>query len=382
MVRKAINQERMRSINKRQIFGFVKEHGPVSKKEIADQLGTSLTTVSTFINELIDERKLTSSGTSKSTGGRKSEIFTLNPDALYVLGIDLQVDRLVSVVLNFDGVPIAGDSVPFQAPDEWQVAAAIRATIREAIAQAGIDPAKLAHIGIGIPGIVDPDSCIIEFAPNLEWRNVNLRQLLALDRPLLIENEANAAAIGEKVYGAGRLSANLCFISVGIGIGAGLILNNGLYRGASHHAGEFGHMTLDPDGPACRCGNHGCWEVFASNEAALKQYWQRTGRRLAAYDHLLALAETDDPDAGAVLEEIATYLGIGIAGIVNGINPELVVVGGKIATCGEMLRNRLLKEIKERTLERTFRGLTVEFSSLGDRATALGVAEMALDKLI
>ncbi len=382
MVRKAINQERMRSINKRQIFGFVKEHGPVSKKEIADQLGTSLTTVSTFINELIDERKLTSSGTSKSTGGRKSEIFTLNPDALYVLGIDLQVDRLVSVVLNFDGVPIAGDSVPFQAPDEWQVAAAIRTTIREAIAQAGIDPAKLAHIGIGIPGIVDPDSCIIEFAPNLEWRNVNLRQLLALDRPLLIENEANAAAIGEKVYGAGRLSANLCFISVGIGIGAGLILNNGLYRGASHHAGEFGHMTLDPDGPACRCGNHGCWEVFASNEAALKQYWQRTGRRLAAYDHLLALAEADDPDAGAVLEEIATYLGIGIAGIVNGINPELVVVGGKIATCGEMLRNRLLKEIKERTLERTFRGLTVEFSSLGDRATALGVAEMALDKLI
>ena len=199
---------------------------------------------------------------------------------------------------------------------------------------------------------------------------------------MLIENEANAAAIGEKVYGAGRLSANLCFISVGIGIGAGLILNNGLYRGASHHAGEFGHMTLDPDGPACRCGNHGCWEVFASNEAALKQYWQRTGRRLAAYDHLLALAEADDPDAGAVLEEIATYLGIGIAGIVNGINPELVVVGGKIATCGEMLRNRLLKEIKERTLERTFRGLTVEFSSLGDRATALGVAEMALDKLI
>jgi predicted NBD/HSP70 family sugar kinase len=381
-VRKAINQERMRSINKRQVFSCVKNHGPVSKKEIAELLGTSLTTVSTFINELIEEHKLTPSGTSKSTGGRKSEIFTLNPDALYCLGIDLQVDRLVSVVLNFNGEPVAGDSVPFQAPDEWEVAAAIRATIRDAVAQAGIDPAKLAHIGIGIPGIVDPDSCIVEFAPNLEWRNVNLRQLLALDQPLLIENEANAAALGEKVYGAGRLSANLCFISVGIGIGAGLILNNGLYRGASHHAGEFGHMTLDPDGPACRCGNHGCWEVFASNEAALKQYWHRTGRKLASYDHLLALAAAADPDAGAVLEEIATYLGIGIAGIVNGINPELVVVGGKIATCGEMLRNRLLKEIKERTLERTFRGLTVEFSSLGDRATALGVAEMALDRMV
>ncbi|TCL65965.1 xylose repressor XylR [Hydrogenispora ethanolica] len=381
-MRKAINQERMRSINKRQVFSCVKNHGPVSKKEIAELLGTSLTTVSTFINELIEEHKLTPSGTSKSTGGRKSEIFTLNPDALYCLGIDLQVDRLVSVVLNFNGEPVAGDSVPFQAPDEWEVAAAIRATIRDAVAQAGIDPAKLAHIGIGIPGIVDPDSCIVEFAPNLEWRNVNLRQLLALDQPLLIENEANAAALGEKVYGAGRLSANLCFISVGIGIGAGLILNNGLYRGASHHAGEFGHMTLDPDGPACRCGNHGCWEVFASNEAALKQYWHRTGRKLASYDHLLALAAAADPDAGAVLEEIATYLGIGIAGIVNGINPELVVVGGKIATCGEMLRNRLLKEIKERTLERTFRGLTVEFSSLGDRATALGVAEMALDRMV
>ncbi len=381
-MRKAINQERMRSLNKHQIFVLVKQTGPVSKKAVADRLGISLTTVSTFINELLDEEKLVPCGTSKSTGGRKSELFTLNPDALYVMGVDIQVDRLVCVILNFTGDPLYAETVPLTETDEWQVAALLKQQLARCVDQADIPPGKLGALGIGVPGIVDPGSSLIEFAPNLGWRSVNLPAMLALELPLVIENEANAAVLGEKTYGLGKDHSNIAFISIGSGIGTGLILNNALYRGFANNSGEFGHMTVVPDGLPCRCGNHGCWEVYASDDAALQRFRDQTGAPPADFDALLRLAAAGDPAALETLEETARYLGIGLANLANALNPELIVLGGKLAQHQSLIRNRLLREVKERALDRAFRGLTVDFSTLGVQATALGVAGLALQRVI
>ncbi len=381
-MRKAINQERMRSLNKHQIFAVVKQAGPVSKKAIADTLGISLTTVSTFINELLDEEKLVPCGTSKSTGGRKSEVFTLNPNARYVIGVDIQVDRLVSVILNFTGDPLYTKTTLLTETDEWYVAALLKEQIAHCVDQADIPPGKLGAIGIGVPGIVDPGSSLIEFAPNLGWRSVNLAAMLALELPLVIENEANAAVLGEKTYGLGRVHSNIAFISIGSGIGTGLVLNNALYRGFANNSGEFGHMTVVPDGLPCRCGNRGCWEVYASDDAALKRFREQTGTPLVDFDALLQLAAAGDPVALGALEETARYLGIGLANIANALNPELIVLGGKLAQHQPLIRNRLLREVKGRALDRAFRGLTVDFSTLGVQATALGVAGLALQRVI
>jgi predicted NBD/HSP70 family sugar kinase len=378
-MKKAINQEVMRLINKQRIFSVIQDRAPVSKKAIADELGTSLTTVSTMVNELIEEGKIVHCGTSKSTGGRKSEIFQLNPDALYVLGFDLQVDRLIGVMLNFNGDLIYEKAVPLGAGDEWSVAALIRQQIGAIMAEAKLSESKLAGIGLGIPGIVDPARCLVEFAPNLEWKNVNLRQLLPLPQPLIIENEANAAALGEQGFGMAREAADFIFVSVGTGIGTGVVLNNRLYRGWNNHAGEFGHMTIIPDGAACRCGNRGCWEVYASNEAALRHYQQLSGAEPAGFDELLQRCLRDEPAALEALDRAADYLAIGLANIINGINPELLVIGGQLAAVRDRIYPRLLKRIKERCLEKSFKGFTFDFSSLDGKATALGVARLALE---
>ena len=379
---KIINQESMRTSNKSLILEYIQKHGPITKPEIAAMLSFSSTSVATFVNELIAETKIVRCGAAKSTGGRKSALYRLNPDACYFLGIDLQVNRMIGILMDFSGMKLFSTESFFQSKDEWSVSAALNRFIATIVQQGDLTLSKITGIGIGVPGIVN-SAGLIELAPNLGWKNVNFQQLLGVQTPLIIQNEANAAVWGEKSFGIARRVLNMVYISVGIGIGCGLLLNGQLYTGHTFHAGEFGHMTIKPDnGLLCQCGNYGCWEAYASNSAALKLYTQKTGRILDTYDDFIGLARRFDPPALDILEFTIKYLGIGIANIVNGINPEMIIIGGKIAELKDLIYNPLLKQLKEYCLDKTFSGLTLEFTSLKDQACALGVAGQFIEKTI
>jgi len=379
---KIINQELMRASNKSLILEYIQKFGPVTKAEIAAVLGLSSTSVATFINELLAEAKIVRCGAAKSTGGRKSALYRQNPDACWFIGNDLQVDRLIGILMDFSGAALLVKESRLAARDEWSVGEALNQFIKAMMAAKKAPVSKIAGVGIGVPGIVNAAG-IIELAPNLGWKNVNLRQLLNLPIPLLIENEANAALWGEKSFGAARRTLNTVYISVGLGVGCGLLINGELYTGHTFHAGEFGHMTLEPNnGLPCRCGSTGCWEAYASNNAALKLYTGKTGRILGSYEDFIELARGRDRAAREVLEITTRYLGVGIANIVNGINPEMIIIGGKIAELKDFIYNPLLKQVKEICLDKTFSGLTLEFTSLHDQACALGVAGRLIEKTI
>lgn len=378
---KIINQERMRVTNKQQILQFIRKHAPTSKKEISDQLGLSTTSVATFISELENEDKIIKYGMARSTGGRKSTLYQFNPDALYVIGIDLQVDRMIGILLNFNGERIATRTMTFTDKNEWHVAGMITELVKMLCSSNGIPVSKLGGVGIGVPGTVRSESCLVEFAPNLGWKNVNLHQLLSMPCDLIIENEANAGAVGERSFGSAREVENLVYVSIGIGLGTGLILNNKLYTGFSEQAGEFGHMIVEPGGHPCLCGQKGCWEVYASNEAALKQYNELSGRKLSSFDELLMLMVHGDPTAGQVRQFVTKYLALGIVNIVNAFNPEMVIIGGKIAQKKDLFYADLCKLTKEFCSERAFSGLSIVFSKLEEQAAALGVAQLMLDRL-
>lgn len=379
---KIINQELMRATNKGQILRFIRHHAaPVSKKEIADQLGFSTTSVATFINELIQEGKIIEGGIAPSTGGRKSMLYRFNPEALYVIGIDLQVDQLIGVLLNFNGERMASRTMTLPDQDEWRVAGLIDQMVQEFCAAEGILPEKLAGVGVAVPGTVRRETSLIEFAPNLGWRNVNLRQLLAFPQGLLVENEANAGAFAEKTYGAGRFAESLIYISIGIGVGTGLILSQNLYTGFSEQAGEFGHMTVESEGLPCGCGGRGCWEAYTSNVAVLKRYTRLSGKALNSFEEFLNLLAQGDSVAEEVRQFLTKYLAIGIANMVNGFNPERVIIGGEIAKAKQLLYADLWKQCKERCLERSFLGLEIVFSELGEKVSALGVAGMMLEQV-
>lgn len=380
-MKKAINHGLMKTINRQRILDFIRKKSPVSKKDVADSLETSITSVSTVFNELLQEEKIVHCGTSQSTGGRKSELFQLNPDALYIIGVDIQVSQLIFVLLNLNGAVVLTNTIKINDTDEWSTVSLLKKEIESLCKHAGIEFSKIGGIGIGIPGIVNQDLGLVEFAPNLGWKNVFLSELLALDFPIFIENEANAAAWGEKTFGAARLSESLIYISIDIGVGTGLIFGNRIFGGANNYAGEFGHMTINPEGPICQCGNQGCWETYVSNKAAIKRYQEKSGHQALTYEEFLNKLRNGDPVAVAVNTEIILYLGIGIANITNSLNPETIIIGGAISEVKDIIYTDLIKEIKNRCLEKTFTSLSLRFSEFNGKASALGVASILLDKL-
>lgn len=381
-MKKTINHRIMRSNNKRQILEFIRKNGPSTKREIAQKLGISITTVATFITELLNENRINTSGNAASIGGRKSELYRLNPDSLYVIGVDLQVDRIITLLINLQGKVLGVDEVKFSQSDELLIATSLHQAILRICDFTKIPYSKIAGIGIGIPGIVNHHTGIIEFAPNLGWKNVNLPSIIPADLPVIVENEARAAVVGEFNFGSAQGYANVIYVSLGLGVGTGLILNNSLFYGHNYLAGEFGHMAIVPNGLPCRCGKNGCWEVYASNNAALKLYQQYSGVELNSYDELLDLFFKEDQIATRVFDEIITYLGLGIANLINGLNPEMIIIGGKIIEAENLVHYRLLKEIKNHCFEYSYHNVSLKFSGLKNWATALGVGSLMIDSLL
>jgi predicted NBD/HSP70 family sugar kinase len=206
--------------------------------------------------------------------------------------------------------------------------------------------------------------------------------MLALNKPVYLENEANAGALGERVFGSAKNVSHLVYISVGMGIGCGLLIENKLFSGNCQQAGEFGHMVVEPMGLRCRCGNRGCWEVYASNSAALRMYKGSNQENPVLFQGFLQKCRAGESEAIKVLETVAQYLGIGIANIINGLNPEMVVIGGELIEVKELIYNSLVKTIKERTLEKSFASVRLEFSQLGNKAVALGMGNIVLDQML
>ncbi|HHU50558.1 MAG TPA: ROK family protein [Firmicutes bacterium] len=381
-MRKTINQELMRNINKELVFRCIKDNLIISKKIIAEKLGLSTTTVATIINELLAGNKIQSCGSAKSTGGRKSILYEVNPTSGYAVGIDLQVDQIVYVLLDFAGNVVSTKKTDLTDKSEWAVAAVLNKEIPEFVVENGISMEKILGIGLGVPGTVHGQSEIIEFAPNLEWENVNLRSLLKCKTPIIVENEANAAALGEKGFGVGRNVANMVYVSVGMGVGCGIIIDHKLFSGTSFNAGEFGHMTVEPDGLPCKCGKRGCWEVYASNNAALNLYAAKSGEYFDKFEDFIQRLMVGEKIASEVADHIAKYLGVGIGNIVNGLNPQLVVIGGKITETGDMIYDKILQQIKYHTLRRSMTELEIQFSALNSKASAMGAAGRVLDEAI
>jgi glucokinase len=256
---------------------------------------------------------------------------------------------------------------------------------------------EVAAIGIAAAGLVD-DTGVLRFAPNLAWRDVPLADHLreATGAPVWAENDNNAAAWGEYRFGAGRDHGSLLFVGVGTGIGGGIVIDGDLVRGAHGFAAEIGHIVVERDGPACGCGNRGCWEQLASGSAI-----ERKGRSAVARHPYSSLVERSGGDPGAVTGEMVTEaardgdtpcrgilvevghrLGEGIAGLVNVLDPEIVIVGGGAADAGE-----LLLAPARAAFRRTVEGpshrppVPIVAAELGSDAGAIGAATLALERL-
>ena len=261
--------------------------------------------------------------------------------------------------------------------------------IQEAIDQAQAAGQRLLGIGVGVPGLVDRATGTLLFAPNLGWRDVPLRDMWQrFGVPVIIENEANAAALCEHMMGVARRIDNFIYLSAGVGLGGGIVIDGKLYGGAGGYAGEIGHMTLVPNGPQCKCGNRGCWETLVSPTAIIGRVQLaanegRTPHLMALPEvngdieairmqHVLASAEHGEPAVLNILDDTGRYLGIGIASLINALNPGLVVLGGMLSLAGPHILPRAQREAETRALAATRAGASITLSTFKDDACVKG----------
>ncbi|WP_066633411.1 ROK family protein [Desulfolucanica intricata] len=316
----------------------------------------------------------------------------------YVVGIDLGGTKIYTALADLKGRLLAEVQVPTGASGGMkQVLGRMTETVKTVQGQAGVSGQPLC-IGVGAPGMVDAQRGFIFFAPNLGWHDVPLAELMEkeLAVPVRLDNDANLAALGENVYGAGQGTTEMIYVTVSTGVGGGLILNGNLYQGAAGGAGEIGHMILEPDGPQCTCGSRGCLEALSSGTAMARRAVELVeaghGRAVLALaggekkritSRTVARAAADgDPEAAEIIGSAARYLGIGLVNLVNLLHPELIVLGGGVMQIGEPIWSGIRREIDSRALEVAKKKLRLAPARLGARAGVMGAAALACNAII
>lgn len=348
--------ETAREINSRVILDLIRNHQPVSRADLARRSGLQRSTVSLIVDQLIADRWVAEGALRKSPRGRKPTSLYLNADRAAIIGIDLRPGTTRIVLAKLDTSFIVETTVPTEGTASQFTA---RLTARIASLIASRPEINFEGIGVSLPGRIDSRSHKLVFAPNLPWQNLDLKNPLerATGLPVGLENAANACALAEIWCGRHTDAVrNLIAVTVSEGIGTGIIVDGQLVRGATGMAGEFGHVSLDEKGQRCNCGNSGCWEVFASNTAAVRYYeelaYPNRGRARQSskvpFDDLLILATQGDAKAGRALDRMAHYLGVGLAMLVSSLSPELITVVGKVTAAWDRVGPIIQSEVKRR----------------------------------
>ncbi|MFC1540509.1 ROK family protein [Candidatus Margulisiibacteriota bacterium] len=289
-----------------------------------------------------------------------------------IIGIDLGGSKIAGVLTTPSGKVLMDVHIPTESrKGKAQVIKNIKKAIRTLIQSKKV---RIKAIGIGAPGPILYEKGIVVEAPNLPgWKNVNLKKIIKKEFrvPVFVDNDANCAALAEAWFGAGRFVRHFIYITISTGIGGGIIIDKKIYRGVTGSAGEFGHMTIDINGPKCGCGKFGHLEALASGTAL---------KRMTGLDAISAhlAAHQGDKKAQKAIKEIAKHLAVGIANLVNIFNPELVVVGGGLSNMWQDLIIPVKKEFRKHSLILPAKSVKVVRAKLGTNAGVLGAAALCL----
>ena len=354
--------ETARDINRRIVLNLIRTHQPISRADLARHSGLQRSTVSVIAEQLIKERWITEGANGHTARGRRPRFLHLNKERVGIIGVNIRPVTTTLALADLDANFLAQDSLTTpQNPKQFLVELVPR--VRKLM---DTRP-ELTYEGIGVslPGRVDIATRKLVFAPNLGWRDFDLKTPLekATQLPVELENAANSCALSEICFGRRAEGLrNLVVVTVSEGIGCGLILNHQLVQGSTGTAGEFGHAALVQDGLECSCGNRGCWEMYASNSAAVRYYTQAgtssRGRRSAteentiSFDHLLRLAAQGDSKAVDALQQMAKYLGLGIGPLIAGLAPDMIVIVGEVTRAWQRVGPIIKETVRQHSFTR------------------------------
>lgn len=384
----------LRKSNRARALWELYMNGPLTRQEVGAAAGVSPATVSNLVGELLEQGVVIEVGLEDSNGGRPRGLLQVNPEYGFVVGVDVGETALLVELFDLSMKVRAShvSTTELARLDPHDVVDRVHEGIEAVIAQAGVRSEQILGVGVGVPGLVEHGNDAVVHGQSVGWDAVPLGAMLrdGMDLPLLIDNGAKTLGQAEKWFGAARGSDNAVIVLLGIGVGTSIISNGELYRGSTSSAGEWGHTTVMVEGRQCRCGAVGCLEAYVGAEAIVARYDELKRRRVEIKPRELeervaaiVTAAPSDKAAAKVLDETATYLGAGIADLVNLFNPERVVVGGWL---GQLLGDTLLPRVREvaarHALRLPFSHVSILKAQLGKDAVALGAATLPIASVL
>jgi predicted NBD/HSP70 family sugar kinase len=372
----------MRELNERIVLGLLRQEGPISRAELARRSNLSRSTVSSIIANLLVAGLVRETGIGDSNGGRRPIMIEFNYQSGFVVGIELGNTALTVLLTDLAANVLRRAQCTFDLAAGPDVCLPqVVALVEELLANVRIARGAIVGAGVGVPGPLAFANGRPMMPPAMPgWHDVPLRALLedALGMRVFVENDANLGALAEHCWGAAREQFNVAYIYLGgAGIGCGLILDGRLYRGEIGSAGEIGHLMVEEDGQACRCGAYGCLEAVAGTPALLGRA-NAIGLPAQRAGDLIRLARSGQDKAAALIETAGEYLGVAVANILNMTNPGCVVIGGELSEAGDLLLKPLRRVMRRRGLAAAIEQVEIVPGQLGGDVIAIGAVSIVV----
>jgi N-acetylglucosamine repressor len=365
-----IDRNVMRKMNQNTLLNLIRAHAPVSRTRLKDLSGLSLGTIMGITSALIEQQLVVETGVAESTGGRKAGLLEIYPDGGYAIGISLMEYQIVGTVLNLNG-QVVHELVwpaPLRANGD-SAAAIIAAGVEDFISHFSLPRSKIVGLGCGVSGPVNTSTGIALDSWILDWHLVNLLAPLtqSLDMPVFVDNSVNCLACYENLYGYGLQYHDVLLVTLGRGLGMATLLHNMPFRGSQGIGAEFGHIPIDVSGRLCECGNRGCLEAYVADHGIVRTYRELSQSSEEVIpsaidnviiDDLFKLAVQGDAHALQTFQKTATYLGIGLATLVNLYNPECIVIYGGEGHRVDLMVDLMLSVMKQHIFSLLGKNLT------------------------
>lgn len=382
------NRDLIRAINRSTILNTIKTHGAIPRAEIARLTGLSPATVSGIAAELIQESLVFEKETGDSSGGRRPIMLAINPHGGCVVGIKVMEDHAIGALTDLEATPLGKQSYPLSDISPEVIAQALSELVAELLRTTASPAPNLMGVGVGLAGIVDSGQGVVRQSPFFGWNDVPLRELIQskVNVPVYIDNDVNTLAFAEKWFGAGRGINDFLVVTIGRGIGLGIVVNGQFHHGTRGSAGEIGHTVVHPGGELCACGKRGCLEMYASEPAMLRQAAESYQQgKLSALpktpEEMIALANQGEMVIQEIFAQSGNLLGQSIANLINIFNPERILINGEGVRAGNWLFDPMQAAIDEHTMPSLRQDVSILVEPLGDDAWARGAASLVLHEL-
>ncbi|MHB1651774.1 MAG: ROK family protein [Desulfitobacteriaceae bacterium] len=389
----------VKRLNRVRVLNIIRENQNTSRNELARLTGLTAATISGIVREMVELGYVEEIGLGRSIGGRRPIRLRFHPESGYVVGVEITRTLTTVGIVDLQAKPVKVVHTSLNMTNPKTGITTLLKQLEEFIASTGIPQTKIMGAGFAFPGLLNQQTKVIHRSTNLgeQWSNIPVKDWLAehLGIPLFIENNSNAAALAEKILGQGKQVNDLAYINLGEGFSAGVIINGGLVYGSHGFAGELGHQVIVEDGPLCNCGNKGCLEslyavpalvrkanselVLCKDNDPLKLIWAAKGE--VNIEDILNTCVEVNSYAWELLQQAGAYIGIGIANIINVLNPALICLGGILGEASPIMLDTLIGSVQRHANPEIVKATKIVTSLIGREAAFYGACLGAINQL-